>query len=151
MVVRLNSGMMRFGLPGLLLGLALSWVSSIRGPVVAAQTGSSPVIPSNAGRTARPVELTKPQPTRAIAGGDSNGTLVLMSNAIGPAQWLYLIDTKKHAFAVYRIDPTNAKGTVKLEATRQYRWDLELEQFNNHEPLPSDIEAMVKALARSNQ
>jgi hypothetical protein len=77
--------------------------------------------------------------------------LALLTNTVGPVHWLYLIDTKKRAFAIYGIDPTSPKGTVKLVASRQYRWDLELEQFNNSEPAPADIEAMVRALARSTQ
>ena len=60
-------------------------------------------------------------------------------------QWLYLIDTKKRAFAVYRIDPSNAKGTVKLEASRQYKWDLELEHYNNQCGAAA-IEATVRTL-----
>ena len=41
MVLRLDKGVVRFGLPGLLLGLVLAWASGIRGPEVAAQTGFS--------------------------------------------------------------------------------------------------------------
>ena len=66
----------------------------------------------------------------------------------GSAQWLYLIDTKSHAFAIYRVDPSNPKGSVKLEAARQYQWDLKLEHYNNQAPEPAAIESMVKALAQ---
>ena len=82
-----------------------------------------------------------------MASGDAAGTLALIANPTGPIQWLYLIDTKKRAFALYRID-TN-KGAVKLEAARQYRWDLELDQYNNQAPEPADVEARVKALGAS--
>jgi len=99
----------------------------------------------------RPVEGSKAQPSKPIAGSDSNGTLALIANPAGSVQWLYLIDTKKRAFAVYRLDPANPKGMVKLEASRQYRWDLELEQYNNQAPEPADIEARVKALVHSSQ
>jgi len=66
----------------------------------------------------------------------------------GPAQWLYLIDTKSHAFAIYRLDPTNPKGSVKLEAARQYQWDLKLEHYNNQVPEPAAIESLVRTLAQ---
>ena len=59
-----------------------------------------------------------------------------------------LIDTKSHAFAIYRLDPTDHKGTVKLEAARQYQWDMKLEHYNNQSPEPAAIESMVKALAQ---
>ena len=61
----------------------------------------------------------------------------------GTGQHLYVIDTKSQAFAVYRVDPTDPKGAVKLEAARQYRWDLKLAEFNNQAPEVATIEAMV--------
>jgi hypothetical protein len=97
--------------------------------------------------TARPAEATKSQPVKAV--GEAAGTLAFVANPTGQLQWLYLIDTKKRAFALYRID-TN-KGAVKLEAARQYRWDLELDQYNNQAPEPADVEARVKALVPSTQ
>ena len=67
---------------------------------------------------------------RPLAGGDVNGTLALVTSpTAGSAQLLYLIDTKSRAFAIYRVDPTNPKGTVKLEAARQYQWDLKLDRL----------------------
>jgi hypothetical protein len=79
-----------------------------------------------------------------------NGTLALITTA-GPSQWLYLVDTKERAFAIYRVDPMNPKGTVKLEASRQYKWDLKLEHYNNQAPEPDAIKATVETLARSPQ
>jgi hypothetical protein len=141
MIRRVGSGLAGFGLPGLALGVVLAWGSGFRGEPAAAQTGG----------TARPVEASRSPAARTVAGGDSNGTLALIANPTGPVQWLYLIDTKKRTFAVYRIDPTNGKGTVKLEASRQYRWDLELDQYNNQGLEPADVEARVKALAPATQ
>jgi len=127
--------------------MILAWGSGVRGPQVVAQTASSER-PAGGTRVApRSSEGGKSQAARSIAGGDGSGTLALIAETGGPAQWLYLIDTKKRAFAVYRIDPSNAKGTVKLEASRQYKWDLELEHYNNQAPEPAAIEATVKTLA----
>ena len=56
----------------------------------------------------------------------AGGVIALTTPTGGPAQLLYLIDTRSKAFAIYRVDPTNAKGAVKLEAARQYQWDLKL-------------------------
>ena len=39
MVIRIDKGVARYGLPGLILGIGLAWVSGGRGPEVAAQTG----------------------------------------------------------------------------------------------------------------
>jgi hypothetical protein len=147
MGLRIESPVARYGLPGLVLGMILAWGSGVRGPQAVAQTDSSE---RSAGvqRTApRSAEGGKSQAGRSVVGADGSGTLALISETAGPAQWLYLIDTKKRAFAVYRIDPSNAKGTVKLEASRQYKWDLELEHYNNQAPEPAAIEATVKTLA----
>ncbi len=87
--------------------------------------------------------------------GDSTGTIaftaLLHNNASGngAAQLLYLIDTRSRAFAVYRIDPTNPKGAVKLEAARQYQWDLKLSEYNNQAPEPAAIEAAVKVAGQA--
>ena len=149
MVGRVDSGVARFGLPGLALGLILAWGSDFRGGPAAAQPANPRLPATNSGGPARPIEATKSQAARTATTADSGGTLALIAQPTGPVQWLYLIDTKKRAFAVYRMDPTNPKGTVKLEASRQYRWDLELDQYNNQGLEPSDVEARVKALATS--
>jgi hypothetical protein len=83
---------------------------------------------------------------QAPSGADS-GTIAFTTTSSGPngagQQYLYVIDTKTQAFAVYCIDPSNPKGAVKLEAARQYRWDLKLAEFNNQAPPVATIEAMV--------
>jgi hypothetical protein len=150
MVIRMDSGVARFGVPGLVLGFAMAWWSGLRGPEVSAQTDGGSRAPKAS--TARPSETSKSQGARALTGGDTNGTLALItSSSTGPAQWLYLIDTKDRSFALYRIDPGNSKGIVKLEASRQYRWDLKLEHYNNQAPEPDAIKATVETLARSTQ
>ena len=117
-------GAARYGLPGLLAGLVLAWWVGGHGPTARAQ-GLAPGTESN-GTIAF---------TTAVANGSST-------------QMLYLIDTKSQAFAVYRVEPAGSKGTgiVKLEAARQYRYDLKLSEFNNQPPEVSSIEAMVKSM-----
>jgi hypothetical protein len=148
MVIRINRGVARFGVPGLLLGVGLAWFLGARGPEVAAQSGAEggQTVQPAAGR---PAEASRP--ARANASADANGILALVTSAAGSAQWLYLIDTKDRAFALYRIDPTNSKGIVKLEASRQYKWDLKLEHYNNQPPEPDAIKATVDTLARTTQ
>jgi hypothetical protein len=80
------------------------------------------------------------------AGGEADGTIAFTTAVGGPLQLLYLIDTRSRAFTIYRID-TN-KGTVKLDAARQYGADLKLTAYNNLDPQVTAIEAMVKALGQ---
>ena len=120
---RTLGGVARYGLPGLLAGLALAWWGGGQGPTARAQ-GMAP-------------------------GAESGGTIAFTTVANGSSsQMLYLIDTKSQAFAVYRVEPTTSRGsgTVKLEAARQYRYDLKLSEFNNQPPLPHDIEGMAKSM-----
>jgi hypothetical protein len=149
MVIRLNGGMARFGAPGVILGIALSWVAGARGPLAVAQARSGGDASTQVGLPARGADARGAQQGRLLASGDSNGILALVTSPAGSAQWLYLIDTKSRAFAIYRVDPANPKGSVKLEAARQYQWDLKLEHYNNQAPEPAAIEATVKPLAQS--
>ena len=153
MPVRFSGGMVRYGLPGLIVGVVLSWLAGTRGPVAVAQVGSdrSPgpqtTFPARGSDTGRaPAQQGQGrQPTVA----EANGTLALLSSPTGAGQWLYLIDTRSRAFALYRIDPSNPKGSVKLEAARQYQWDLKLEHYNNQAPEPNAIESMVRSPAQT--
>jgi hypothetical protein len=141
--------MARFGLPGMFLGVALSWMAGARETPALAQVRGGGESGTQAGLPARGVETRGAQQGKLLAGGDANGTLALVTSPAGAAQWLYLIDTKTRAFAIYRVDPSNPKGALKLEAARQYQWDLKLEHYNNQAPEPAAIEATVKPLAQS--
>jgi len=145
MAIRLDSGVARFGVPGLFLGVALSWFAGSRGPEAVAQTGLPGTPTTRGGGSARLAEPSKGQAVRPSAGGDSNGTLAFLINPVNSAgQLLTIIDTKERAFALYRIDTSGSKTTVKLEASRQYQWDLKIEQYNNLAPEPAAIEAMIR-------
>jgi hypothetical protein len=92
-----------------------------------------------------PVPADRSRPA-AMTSGEASGTIALTSPLGNGAQLLYLVDTRAHAFAVYRVEPANAKGAVKLEAARQYQWDLRLDEYNNQEPNVAAIESTVKSL-----
>jgi hypothetical protein len=140
-------------LPGIAVGIFLSWGWAYRAEQAAAQAPAGSTR-SAAGGTAQPrsAEPARATTAKAVASGESGGILALISNpTIGtPIQWLYLIDTKKRAFAIYRVDPNNPKGSVRLEASRQFRWDLDLDQYNNQGLEPADVKARVDALNHTN-
>jgi hypothetical protein len=119
-------GAARYGLPGLVAGLALAWWIGGHGPTARAQ--GNPL------------------------AAESNGTIAFTSPVSGmPSQLLYLIDTKSRAFAVYRVEPTGSNkglGSVKLEAARKYQYDLMLSEYNNQPPEVSSVEAMVTSKAK---
>ncbi|QEH37870.1 hypothetical protein OJF2_64620 [Aquisphaera giovannonii] len=145
MVNRFGGGMIRYGLPGMVMGVILSWAAGMHGPMAEAQTGRG------ADGPARGMESSRGLPqamTARGANGEAGGTIAMVTSPPGSYQWLYLVDTRMHALAVYRLDPSNPKGALKLEAARQYQWDLKLEHYNNQAPEPAAIESMVKALTQ---
>jgi hypothetical protein len=109
-----------YGVPGLVLGLAVAWWAG--GRDVSAQAG--------------------------VPGAEANGTIAFTSATGGSSQLLYLIDTRSQSFAIYRVDPQAARGAgaVKLEAARQYRYDLKLSEYNNLPPEVTSVEAMIRAV-----
>jgi hypothetical protein len=116
------SGAVRYGLPGLFVGLAAAW---------AAGAGMARVPEARA---------------QAAPGGEAHGTIAFTSTTPGTsATLLYLIDSRNQSFAIYRIDPL--KGSVKLEAARRYRGDLRLDEYNNQPPEVAAVEAMVGSAA----
>lgn len=150
---RLDGGLTRFGLPGLVLGIGLAWCWGFRGEQAAAQGTPAPGRQAQSGGSAaRSGETTRARSSKSPVAVESAGIVALIANSPTnvPIQWLYLIDTQKRAFAIYRFDPTNPKGSVKLEASRQFRWDLDLDQYNNQGLEPADVKARVDALNRAN-
>jgi hypothetical protein len=81
--------------------------------------------------------------TTPPAEGSTATTIAFTTNSPDAGQHLYIVDTRTQSFAVYRINPRDPKGAVKLEGARQYRWDLKLAEFNNQEPEVATIESMV--------
>ncbi len=135
-----------YGMPGVLVGLALAFWMGGQAQQAVAQTGAQ-------AKPGRPAEAprSQAQTRKSIAGGEVAGTLAMITNGPGNSQFLYLVDSKRQAFAIYRVDPSAPNGAVKLEASRQYKWDLELEHYNNQAPEPAAIEATVKTLAGSSR
>jgi hypothetical protein len=86
--------------------------------------------------------------TPGAAEAPGTGTIALTTPLGGSAQLLYLIDTRAKAFAMYRVDPASPKGMVKLEAARQYQWDLKLAEYNNLPPEVAAIESTVRSLGQ---
>jgi len=137
------SSVVRYGLPGLLLGLVLASGGHGSGRELWAQAQVPTAVPP--GPT---FDRARPGIPGSSTGGESGDTIAFTTNPNGSVQLLYLIDTRSRAFMIYRVDST--KGTVKLDAARQYGWDLKLTGYNNLEPRVEAIESMVKPLGTPN-
>jgi len=113
-----------YSVPGLIVGVALAcWVGG---------RGASAQVQAQGG----------------IPGAEANGTIAFTTSTGGSSQMLYLIDTRSQSFAVYRVESQGPRGagSVKLEAARQYRYDLKLSEYNNQPPEVSAVEAMVRSI-----
>jgi hypothetical protein len=150
MLKTFGGGVARYGVPGVVIGLAIASLLDLRTREAAAQTSPNRPAASRAPAPNRAGDNGKSVSSKNGSSTDSSGTIAMVANPGGPVQWLYLIDTKKQAFAIYKIDPGTPNKVVKLEACRQYQWDLKLEQYNNQTPEPSDIEAQVRTLDQNN-
>ena len=130
---------LEFGVPGLLLGLGLAWLAGgYRG--LHAQVDS-------------PKSSDRNRPTVTAATGESGGITAMISplQPGSAAQLLYLVDAKSRVFAVYTIDTTQGKDTVRLAGARRFHWDLQLTEWNNHEPEVHTVEAAVKSASPKSQ
>lgn len=144
------SGWLRYGLPGLVLGLGLAWTLEGRGPTALAQTPPGSGVPPMMAPSFGPAsERSRGSMTAAVEAPESGTIAMTVPAGNGSsAQFLYLIDTRARALAIYRVDPSNTKGMVKLEAARQYQWDLKLAQYNNLPPEVAAIESTVRSLGQ---
>lgn len=117
-----SRSLLSFGLPALVLGLLLGWYA-VGGSQVQAQNNP----PGKSG----PLE---------------GSTLAFTTGALGSEQRLFLIDTKKQVFAIYKVD---VKGLIRLESARNYQADMELSEFNNAEPKVATIRESVGLRAKA--
>ncbi|RLT10515.1 MAG: hypothetical protein DWI24_08515 [Planctomycetota bacterium] len=101
---------------GLVAGL---WIGNRSGPAISAQQ----LTPANVSQGAMTTQIT--------------GTP-------GQAQWLTLVNPATQSLAIYRFEPNNPRGVLKLEAVRQFRWDMMLSEYQNQPPEVSAVESMTR-------
>jgi len=72
------------------------------------------------------------------AGTGSSEPLQVFSSMLATgSQQMVVIDSANRSMAIYHVDPTQGKLTLK--SVRNLTWDLSMEQFNGQTPLPSDL------------
>jgi len=58
---------------------------------------------------------------------------------------IFLVDSASGTMAVYEWVPDRAQGRkLHLVAARNFTFDLQLDDYNNSEPLPRDVRALVQ-------
>ncbi len=80
-----------------------------------------------------PVGLSSPEASMDLEGV----TKVVSTTLTSGVQQVVVMDTSTQSMAVYHIDPTY--GKISLKSARSIRWDLQLEHFNGQSPLPAEL------------
>jgi hypothetical protein len=74
----------------------------------------------------------------ALAGTE----LVVVSAAMGERQMLTVVDPRQRVVSVYHIEM--ATGKISLKSVRNIQWDLQINDLNNENPLPQQIQLLLQ-------
>jgi len=74
-------------------------------------------------------------------GGGQAGDLIVIPQATGAGQRVFVIDTRDRVMGVYDIG--DRTGEIQLRSVRNFRWDFMLDEFNGTAPKPKDVRAML--------
>jgi hypothetical protein len=119
---RTNRPAWRWPIIGLLSGLAAALLV-VLGASARAQEASLPLLDQRGGNV------------KVVAGQISDKTY-----------GLYLVDYEKSTICVYQFLPNSHK--LRLMAARTYRYDVQLDEFNTHDPLPREVRDLVQQQKR---
>jgi len=70
----------------------------------------------------------------------SSEVIALSSDVDAGHQQVVVIETKNRTMSVYHIK--RETGEIALKSVRNFRWDMQLEEFNGTKPLPREIRAL---------
>lgn len=130
---------------GLALGAGL-----LAGVPIATQAQPSANSQLPAGSTPAAV-YSQGRPAQAASGGATSGATAqavpgstiaaIVSTLPDGKQQTLLIDGERRVVSVYHIHPTT--GEISLKAVRNFKYDLEMDEFGTSSPSPRDIKAML--------
>jgi hypothetical protein len=69
--------------------------------------------------------------------------LIVTPTTLGDkVQMLTVVDPRQRVLCVYHIDM--ATGKIALKSVRNIQWDLQINDFNNQDPLPQQIQSQLE-------
>ena len=90
------------------------------------------------------------EPHGAFAQGTSRdsrppeGEIIALLGAVTEGQQVVLlIDPEERSLGSYHVDVKS--GQVALRSVRDFRWDLQMDEFNGKEPSPEQIKALLRS------
>jgi len=88
------------------------------------------------------LNLYSQTPVTVPLAGAAAETQVVSTLLPTGVQQIVVVDTKTQVMAVYQVEPTG--GKIQLKSVRNVRLDLAMQEFNATEPLPSQMQQLLK-------
>ncbi len=110
------------------LGLIVG--SLVAGLILTTGTGHRDVFAQRLGEVGSPATM-------------SEGLVALSGPVVDGQQLIVLIDKQRSTMATYHI--AFPSGQCSLRSVRNFRWDLEMDEFNGAEPSPEKIQALLES------
>lgn len=80
------------------------------------------------------------QVQQPIAGG---GGVFIMPGQLSPNTWgMYMMDIDAQTLMVYQYTPGD--NLLRLKASRSFKFDRRLQNFNTGQPTPAEVEDLIK-------
>jgi hypothetical protein len=99
-----------------------------------------------AGALVSQVVLTGSRAAAQTASSGKEGSVFALAGQLTRDNYgIFLVDSASGTMAIYEWVPDRAQGRkLHLVAARNFTFDLQLDDYNNSEPLPRDVQALVK-------
>lgn len=84
----------------------------------------------------------RPALGQPVAAEGNNRVFVVAGQISDETYGLYLVDYENKTICVYQYLPRDRK--LSLMAARTYRYDVQLDEYNTDDPLPSEVKELVE-------
>ena len=111
-------------------------------PVVFGVLVGAGLVAMATGTLGQPVELMAQRAATPQSSAAGSEWLAFSSAAGDKGQLITVVDPRQQAVAVYHVDLVS--GKIALRSVRNIRWDLQVSHWNNENPLPQEIRALVE-------
>jgi hypothetical protein len=82
---------------------------------------------------------------QTASSGKDAGVFALAGQLTRDNYGIFLVDSASGTMAVYEWVPDRLQGRkLHLVAARNFSFDLQLDDYNNSDPLPRDVQSLVK-------
>ena len=72
-----------------------------------------------------------------------DGVIAIDGPLVNGQQLIVLIDDRQQTMSSYFVDEKS--GQISLRCVRNFRWDMQMSEFNGSEPSPEKIQALLRS------